>query len=176
MPENDVIINYRGHFTFEKIGSLLNKLKDETESRGISVIYYKKILSIMIESLENVFRYNEFFEKEQFLFPKYLPYFSLEQSEGFFILSTGNPVLNKDVEKLREKIDRVNKQDKEGLRQIFRLTLTDGQFTKKGGAGLGFIEMSKVAGGKIQYRIEPINDTYSYYHFILPIPIKTNHN
>jgi hypothetical protein len=67
-------------------------------------------------------------------------------------------------------------QDKDGLRKLFRATLMDGQFTKKGGAGLGFIEMSKVAGGKIQYKIEPINETYSFYHFIVPIPFKISRN
>ncbi len=160
---NEVIINYQGLFNFEIIGHLLNSLKDETEARGIPLAHYKKILSVMIESLENVFKYNEFFEKEEDLFPKYYPSFILESKDEGYLLKTGNPILNKDIEKLTQHIDRINSLDKDGLRLLFRSTLTNGKFSTKGGAGLGFIEMAKVSGDKINYSFTPIDQRYSYY-------------
>lgn len=163
MPEKEVILSYQGQMNFEIIGHLLNSLKDETEARGISIAHYKKILSIMIEALENVFKYNEFFEKEHSLFPKFYPKFYLEKENGGYFLTTGNPILNKDKDKLSGHIEHINNLDKEGLRQYFRATLTNGQFTSKGGAGLGFIEMAKVSGEKIFFEFSPINDFYSYY-------------
>lgn len=163
MQEREVIINYQGLFNFEIIGHLLNSLKDESEARGISIANYKKILSVMIEALENVFKYNEFFESELTLFPSHYPKFQLERINGSFVLTTCNPILNKDVDKLSNHISNINNLDKEGLRQLFRNTLTNGQFSAKGGAGLGFIEMSKVSGEKIDFSFAPINDIFSYY-------------
>ena len=171
MPERDVILNYQGIFNFEVIGHLLNSLKDVTEHRNISLAHYKKILSVMIEALENVFKYNEFFENESELFPEYYPVFNLEAIDNCYFLTTGNPILNKDICRLEEHIKRINLLDKEGLRQMFRNTLTNGQFSSKGGAGLGFIEMAKVSGEKLQISFSPINDTFSYYSFKVSIPI-----
>jgi hypothetical protein len=163
MPEREVILNYQGLFNFEIIGHLLNSLKDETEARGISISHYKKILSVMIEALENIFKYNEFFENELSLFPSYYPKFQLEKFNGNYFLLTANPILNKDVEKLSNHISTINGLDRDGLRQMFRNTLTNGQFSSKGGAGLGFIEMAKVSGEKLDFSFVPINDKYSYY-------------
>lgn len=117
----------------------------------------------MIEALENVFKYNEFFENESYLFPNFYPSFVLEQVTDGYILTTSNPILKKDVEKLTKHIDKINSLDREGLRHLFRTTLTNGQFSSKGGAGLGFIEMAKVSGEKIEYDFEPIDNVYDYY-------------
>lgn len=163
MPSREVILHYQGLFNFEIIGHLLNSFKDESETRGISLSNYKKILSIMIEALENVFKYNEYFENEHSLFPSHFPKFQLEKIGDNFLVTTSNPILKKDVEKLQNHINKINNLDREGLRQLFRSTLTNGQFSSKGGAGLGFIEMAKVSGEKIEYSFIPINDKYAYY-------------
>jgi hypothetical protein len=163
MPEKETILSYQGLFNFEIIGHLLNSLKDETEARGISISHYKKILSVMIEALENVFKYNEYFEKETTLFPSYYPKFQLEKINGNYVLSTSNPILNRDIERLSGHINTINNLDREGLRQLFRSTLTNGQFSAKGGAGLGFIEMAKVSGEKIDYSFNGIDEKFSYY-------------
>jgi len=163
MPEREVILSYQGLFNFEIIGHLLNSLKDETESRGISISHYKKILSVMIEALENVFKYSEYFDKEKSLFPKYYPKFQLDKVNENYVLLTGNPILKTDIEKLSNHINKINNLDKEGLRQLFRNTLTNGQFSAKGGAGLGFIEMAKVTSEKINFSFDAINEKFSFY-------------
>jgi hypothetical protein len=169
MPQSETILSYQGLMSFEIIGHLLNSLKDETEARGITISHYKKILSVMIEALENVFKYNDNYEKETSLFPSNYPKFSLEHVNGAYVLVTGNPILNKDIPRLSSHIETINSLDREGLRQMFRSTLTNGKFSSKGGAGLGFIEMAKISGEKINFNFIPINDTYSYYECTIQI-------
>jgi hypothetical protein len=171
MPEQELILHYKGIFNFEVIGHLLNSLKEETENRNISLAHYKKILSVMIEALENVFKYNEYFENSPELFPTYFPVFNLEKLGSCYYLTTGNPILNSDVGKLEAHISHINNLDREGLRQMFRDTLTNGQFSSKGGAGLGFIEMAKVSGEKLVYTFTKIDDTFSFYSFKVSIPL-----
>lgn len=172
MAESEVIIKYNGPLSFDTIGNLLNTLKDETEARGISMVTYKKILSVMIEALENIFKYTDKFVSEASLFPKYYPDIVLEKKETYFYFRCSNPVQNKDIEHLKSRIDRVNQLDREALKELYRQTIQDGQFTQKGGAGLGFIEIAKVTGEKIQYEFTPINEVFSFYTCTVPIPIK----
>jgi len=111
----------------------------------------------MIESLENIYKYDDLINEN------YFPKFTIERQDNQFILTAGNPVDKKSIKMLKEKIDCVNKLDKQELRKLYRKTITDGRFSKKGGAGLGFIEMAKISGNKIQYRFEDINKNTSYY-------------
>ncbi|MCK4748336.1 MAG: hypothetical protein KAT15_14900, partial [Bacteroidales bacterium] len=80
-------------------------------------------------------------------------------------LITRNPVKNKDVEPLRTRIDNVNKRDREELKELYKTTITNGEFSSKGGAGLGFIEMAKTTGNKLEYSFENMSNEYSLYTF-----------
>jgi hypothetical protein len=67
------------------------------------------------------------------------------------------------VETLRSKIDHVNKRDREELKELYKSTITNGEFSPKGGAGLGFIEMAKTTGNKLEYSFENLSKDYSVY-------------
>jgi len=44
-------------------------------------------------------------------------------------------------------------------------TITNGEFSSKGGAGLGFIEIAKTTGNKLEYKFEGLSTGYSLYTF-----------
>jgi hypothetical protein len=59
----------------------------------------------------------------------------------------------------------VNKQNDEELKELYRSTITNGEFTSSGGAGLGFIEMAKTTGNKLEYDFEALSQEFSLYTF-----------
>ena len=63
--------------------------------------------------------------------------------------------------------EKVNQSDEEALRKYYRETITNGIFTEKGGAGLGFIEMSKITLQPLEYRFEPAGEGYSIFELKL---------
>ena len=172
MVKGEVVLSYKGHLSFETIGMLLNRLKTHSDGVGLTVLLYKKLLTVTIESLENIYKYNDSFENEAHLFPGYLPSFTLEKHESLYILTTSNPILKKDVPVLSDKITRINKLDSNGLKLLYKKTIANGQFSKKGGAGLGFIEMAKICKGELEYKFEDINEAFSFYS--LKVYINTN--
>jgi hypothetical protein len=80
-------------------------------------------------------------------------------------METRNPVKRRDVSPLRSRIDEVNNQDSDALKALYKSTITNGQFSVKGGAGLGFIEMAKTTGSKLEYTFESLTKDYSLYTF-----------
>lgn len=121
----------------------------------------------MIESLENVFKYTDVYEdlvKEK---QEYLPTFEITKNSESIQLLTSNPVRNEDVNTLRCKIELVNNKDREELKQLYVQTITNGKFSLKGGAGLGFIEMAKTSGNNLHFSFKPIDDNFSLYTFIV---------
>ena len=159
----EVLIDYTGPLKYDTIGHLIHKLKDKVAEMGLKLVLYKKILLVMIESLENILKYNEHFDEHSSLQKKYLPNFNIQRLNNKYILTSSNAVLNADIPELTDKISLINELDSEGLKKLYKDTITNGQFTHKGGAGLGFIEIAKISSEKIVFDFEPIDDRLSYY-------------
>ena len=57
----------------------------------------------------------------------------------------------------------MNKHDSYALKELYKTTITNGEFSPKGGAGLGFIEMAKTTGSKLEYNFESLSKEYTLY-------------
>ncbi len=163
------VLHFKGKLTFERIGILLNDLKNSKEAFNIHPVLYKKLLTLMIEVLENVLKYKDYFDDYAAANPQYLPEFELKLTDRGFVLKASNPVLKKDRTIITRKINQINSSSKEQLRKIYRDTITNGMFTDKGGAGLGFIEMAKVADKDLEFNFHPATGDYLIYEIILHI-------
>ena len=168
-PAPTSVLHYKGKFTFERIGILLNELKNKKDAYRIEPIDYKKLLTLMIEILENVLKYSDHFEVFVLDHQDYQPEFELQMDGEGFILISRNPVKDKDVENIAKRIDKINTSNDEELKKIYRDTITNGVFTEKGGAGLGFIEMAKITSNSITYSFERIDKGFSYFEIRLHI-------
>ena len=154
------LIDYSGNINYDDIGILLTKLKQEMDNNGFRLGAYKKVLSVMVECLENIYKYMdslEFDDVENII----KPFFKLSYIENIFIIESGNPIYKKDIGPLTEKIERVNHLDVEELKSLYKKIITDGHFTTKGGAGLGFIEILKTTGVPLDYNFKEIDDFIS---------------
>ncbi len=161
------ILNHTGLLNFSSIDTLLAQFKYVSQEHDITFKVYKKIITVMIESLENVWKYMDVYEEFVADKEQYLPTFSLNMNAESIRLITSNPVRNEDIEVLKKKIEIVNNKNREELKALYVKTITNGKFSNKGGAGLGFIEMAKTSGNNLGYSFEPINDKYSMYTFIV---------
>jgi len=70
---------------------------------------------------------------------------------------------------LREKLQQLNTLEKDKLKALYFEILENRQFSEKGGAGLGLIEIARKAGQPIDYLIEDING--KFYNFYLSLKL-----
>ncbi len=159
----EIILEYTGHPTFSTIGNLLVDLKSKIGEKGIGMPAYKRIISIMIESLENIYKYVGRYQDYPDISENYPPKFSLSRLAGNYFIEAGNPIKSSDAGRLKEKLEMMNSRNHEELRALYLHTISDGQFTPKGGAGLGLIEMAKIAAEPLEYLFEPIDDRFYWY-------------
>jgi len=167
MGNKETILDFQGHLTFSTIGRLLTLLKHKMVEKGIKIGVYKRILSVMIEALENIYKYSDQYFDNSYIIKNYTPGFQLERTDQKYFITTTNPIRNSDIPNLKAKIDLVNSKTPEELRLLYRQTIMNGRFTDKGGAGLGLIEIVKITNHPLQYRFEPISNDYSIYHLIM---------
>jgi hypothetical protein len=163
MGQEEIILEYKGHLTFSTIGRLLTLLKHKMVQMDIKIGIYKRILSVMIEALENIYKNSDSYQNNSFIYKNYLPTFKLWKNDLTYTIVVSNPILRTAVPGLKKKLELVNNKSYEELRILYRQTISNGKFSEKGGAGLGIIEMAKISGNPMIYTFEPIDKDYFFY-------------
>ncbi|MFO7671626.1 MAG: SiaB family protein kinase [Bacteroidales bacterium] len=162
---NKSILSYQGPFSFSTIEMLLSEFKIASQEHKISFKAYKKMISVMIEALENISKYTDQIQCKSDEKTGFCPTCYINRNNHSIELITSNPVRKKDVASLRSRIDNVNNQNSEELKNLYMSTITNGKFSPKGGAGLGFIEMAKTTGNKLEYTFKELKGEFSLYTF-----------
>ena len=159
------ILTYHGPLSFNTIDWLLSEFKVHAQDYDVSFKTYKKMLSVMIEALENITKYSDQLLCKGNRTPGFCPSFQISCNDSVIEMETTNPIKKQEVKPLRSKIDKVNSQDSLALKKLYKSTITNGKFSAKGGAGLGLIEMAKTTGSKLEYAFENLSKDYSLYTF-----------
>jgi hypothetical protein len=168
--ENRIILNYKGVIQYETIGELIHAFKQQIHAQGIHTGTYKKVLLIMIESLENIMKHSECCPADQAkLSSEYMPVFSIRKNTSQFVIASSNAIMKLNTATFRNKLDYLNALDQQGLKDYYKETITNGHFTNRGGAGLGLIEMAKISGNKINYEFLPLDEHCDRFSMIITI-------
>jgi hypothetical protein len=163
MPEQQMLIDYKGILSFSTISQLLNKLKEQMDLLGERLSTYKRILIIMVEVLENIHKYVESQQGKINVSQLTQIDFKLTKTDGSYYITASNLIGIESQKPIQDKVDLINNLNHEELKKLYRQIISNGQFTKEGGAGLGFIEIAKTSQNKINYSFEKIDDTFVYY-------------
>lgn len=169
MTDGKNILDYTGPLDSESIDTLINDFREKNNDLGIKIMIFKKIVTIIIESLENVYKYSKIFQEMFFLPSGHLPKFVLEKHHNKYVITVGNPVRNEDVSNLTSRLDAIKKLNGDELKELYINTIRDGSFSAQGGAGLGFIKIARLANNKFEYHIEPISDGISFFTMTITI-------
>lgn len=172
MAENNLYLIWSGHISPDVGKEVLSFTETKLTEDDVELSMRKKVFSILMEILENVAKYSTGKDSEE----KYGKPLAIIKLEGkVYSLTTGNLILNDDVDELREKIDTINRYDKAGLKELYRKSLS-GQTTETESTGnMGLIDMARKSGSKLVYQFEKVNDLYSYYTITVNVDGSIDH-
>jgi len=170
MLANNLIIVYEGEFTQEITKSVLAMAERNMDSIGESASVKRKVFNVMVESLQNIVKHAEDLNEQDEDGLKNNAIFILGKQANEYIVTSGNPVKNEVVQSLSSKLDKVNALDKDGLKELYKEIIKNGELSERGGAGLGFVDMARKSGEKLQYGFDPINDEFSFFALQVVVP------
>ena len=84
-------------------------------------------------------------------------------SDGYRII-TGNFVHVENIDKLEEKIKRINRSSHEEIKELYKFILNHQRISAKGGGGLGLVDIARKTGNKLEYSFKEYNDDYSFFY------------
>lgn len=162
MSEPEVILGYKGIVTFENIDPLLEKLKKLPAYLAIKKSVRKRLYSIFVECIENIDKHT--IAESILVNDKIMePYINLCKQDEKYIINTGNVIRIKNIDRLRNRLEQINRQDKEGLKASYTEIINKEYISEVEGAGLGLITVALKAEGNIHHSFTPLNDQYSYF-------------
>ncbi len=159
MYNHNVILSYQGAFTQDVTKSVLSMTEKNLDSKGELSIVRRKVFNVMVECLQNIVKHSF---KGDNIYDRAI--FMIGEQEDNYEISTGNFLLNNEVESLQQKLDQVNNLDKAGLKALYKELIKgrDGLSTK-GGAGLGLVDIARKSGHKIDYSFSEFDDSHTFF-------------
>ena len=168
--ERYTLLDHSGIIRYETIGELIHTFKHQVHGKELQTGTSKKILLVMIEMLENIMKHSECCNGNNSEPSNgYLPVFSIRKDDNQFVIQSSNPIRKQSIPVFKNKLEYLNTLDPQGLKEFYKETITNGEFTNRGGAGLGLIEMAKISGNKIVYDFKPIDDHCELFSMVITI-------
>ena len=161
IEDNDVVLLYKGPVNEEVLLSILNLAESRlNELNEVSKIK-KRVFNILLECIQNTFLHLE--PIEIIKGEDYTAILVLARTKEAYKIITGNYLSNENAKSLKESLDELSCLDENSLNLKHQKVLTEEGFSKKGGAGLGLIEMFKKSRSEVFYNFKKMNDNYSFY-------------
>jgi hypothetical protein len=161
---NDVFYTFAGNIASGQINTILEEIEEKLVEASISVKVRKKILNIMVESLQNLFHHSDDVPDDlvETLGKRYGMVVITRKSDDF-LLTVGNFVSSDKVKFLTEKVEKINSLSESELKEMYKYILNYQKLSSKGGGGLGLIDMARKSDKKLAYRFYPYNENYFFY-------------
>lgn len=157
MLSQNLILVYEGEFTQEITKSVLAMAERNMDSTGEESSIKRKVFNIMVECLQNIVKHADEVETNQSAI------FMIGRQQDEYLIMSGNPIKKENVNGLRERLDKINSLDKDGLKTLYKDIIKNTEISDKGGAGLGFVDMARKSGRKLEYDFQDMDDTYSFF-------------
>jgi len=164
-PEGDTILFYKGNVDSDVINQVLDKVEDIMVRVDEQPKLRKKVYNVLVESLQNLYHHvdpvpSDFEDQTA---EKYGLLVIKKITAGYRII-TGNFVQAENIEKLEEKIKRINRSSHEEIKELYKFILNHQRISAKGGGGLGLVDIARKTGNKLEYAFKQYNSNYSFFY------------
>ncbi len=162
MLQEKLILAYEGEFTQEVTKSILAMTERNMDSFGEDSGVKRKVFNVMVECLQNISKHADNLDPESGA--KNNALFMIGKDEHHYFITSGNPVFTEKVPEINRKLSGINDLDKDGLKALYKEIITGSPgLSEKGGAGLGFVDMARKSGNKLQFEFETIDGRLSFF-------------
>lgn len=165
LDDRGILFSFSGYLSEGILYSLGDTLRQKMTLDDTDVTTIKKVFSVFIEQAQNIIRYSA--EKVLGNVGK-----SVELSSGMVIIGTergrfyivcANTILEEDVPRLRQRLELLQKMDKDEIKAYYKEQLREAPEEKSRGATIGLIEIARRASEPIEFDFEHIESDKFFF-------------
>lgn len=167
MVENQLLLAYKDNINEETSDQLIamvdSKMIGFDEEKKIK----KKVFNVLVECLQNVSRHAEPEKGKDHESSILL----IGRNETNFFIITGNMMDNDKTTHLKEKLEHINNLKPEEIRDKYKELMSNMEFSDKGGAGLGLLDIARKSSNKFEFDFRKLSDKKTYFTLKVNIPV-----
>jgi hypothetical protein len=161
----DIILHHKGNIDSDFINNVLDLVEKKMLEKNEHPKLKKKVYNVLVESLQNLFHHVDalpegFVNGNQ---EKYGLLLISRVKRGYRII-TGNFIFNEKIERLEEKLRRINRSSSEEIKELYKFILNHQKISEKGGGGLGLVDIARKTGNKLGYKFVEFNKAQSFFY------------
>lgn len=168
MMSQNLILVYQGDFTQESTKSILAMAERNLDSSGEESSIKRKVFNVMVEALQNIVKHSDELVDGQIR--SHAAIFLIGKEKDRYSIMSGNPIRKENIDKLKDALEHINNLDKDGLKELYKEIIKNTTISEKGGAGLGFVDMARKSGEKIEYSFPELNAEYNFFCLKVNVP------
>ncbi|HKK42404.1 MAG TPA: SiaB family protein kinase [Bacteroidales bacterium] len=165
LSDRDVILFYKGNVDSDVINQILDSVEEKMVAISEQPKLRKRVYNVLVESLQNLYhhvdRVPEDFEDQT---SEKFGLLLVKKVSGGYKITTGNFINTANIEKLEEKIKRINRSSHEEIKELYKFILNHQRISAKGGGGLGLVDIVRKTGNKLVYEFKQYSDKYSFFY------------
>jgi len=161
----EVILHHKGEVSSDFINGVLDLIEKKMLEYDVHPKLKKKVYNVLVESLQNLFHHVDsapsgFSDNNS---DKYGLLVISKEPHGFRII-TGNFIHNDKIEKLEEKIKRINRSSPDEIKELYKFILNHQKISEKGGGGLGLVDIARKTGHNLGYKFVDFDSRQSFFY------------
>lgn len=162
MRAHEITLVYEGEITHQITKAFTSLTESNMAKEDEPNAVQKKVFHVMVECLQNISKHADNFGSDDFLFAG-RGIFMVSKGEVEYHVTTGNVIENNKIPELSEMLEHINSLDREGLKELYKTQMREGRLSEKGGAGLGFIDIARKTGRKLDFHFLPIDENNHFF-------------
>jgi hypothetical protein len=168
MMSQKLILVYQGDFTQETTKSILAMAERNIDSSGEESSIKRKVFNVMVEALQNIVKHSD--ELVDGEMRSHAAIFLIGREANRYTIMSGNPIRKANIENLKKQLERINGLDKDGLKDLYKEIIKNTTISEKGGAGLGFVDMARKSGEKLDFEFPEMSNEYCFFCLKVNVP------
>jgi hypothetical protein len=173
MCERNIVLDFQGAISQDMVVGMAELLKNKSSQEFGTTNIVKKLFSIFIEMAQNIAIYSA---ERVFLDHHYgdvgAGIIVVTEENNNYTITSGNLVKNMAISKIIEHCQRINRMEKEELRQFFKKQIKSSRKRGKKGAGVGLIDIARKSGNPIRCGVTQMDNINSF--LVLSVKIHKN--
>ncbi|MDO8608379.1 MAG: SiaB family protein kinase [Phaeospirillum sp.] len=163
LDQRGIIFSFSGYMSEGILYSLGAALRQKMALEDTNVGTVKKVFSVFVEQAQNIIRYSADKVGDRTSSELSSGMVTIGTEGGRFFIVCANVVLAVDEPKLRERLECLQKMDKDEIKAYYKEQLREAPEEQSRGATIGLIEIARRASEPIEFDFDRISDETFFF-------------
>jgi len=161
MISQKLILAYQGNFTQETTKSIITMAERNVDTFGEGGNIKRRVINVIVEAVQNIVKHSD--ECVDVVMMSHAAVFLVGRENNRYSVISGNAIRKSKITRLKEKLEKINTLDKGGLKELYKEIIKNTKISENGGAGLGFVDMARKSGTKLEYEFAEMSADYAFF-------------